>query len=170
MADMKSPEIRMRRLIPLFFVATSALLVGCSYKPNFINEYKIDIQQGNVLTQDMVAQLKPGQTRDQVRFILGSPLISDIFHKDRWDYVYHFRDGRSGKTESRRFSVFFDDNDRLLRVAGDIAPASIAELAAPVANTRVIDLGTISPEAAAQKAPAVEEPGLLKRMMNKVGL
>lgn len=169
-ADMKSPEIRMRRSLPPLLLAASALLAACSYKPSFINEYKIDIQQGNVLTQDMVAQLKPGQTRDQVRFILGSPLISDIFHKNRWDYVYHFRDGRSGKTESRRFSVFFDDSDRLLRVAGDVASASVAELAAPVAKTRVIDLGTISPEAAAEKAPAVEEPGLFRRMMNKVGL
>lgn len=170
LADKKSPEIRMRRSLPILLLAASSLLVACSYKPSFINEYKIDVQQGNVLTQDMVAQLKPGQTRDQVRFILGSPLISDIFHNDRWDYVYHFRDGRSGKTESRRFSVFFDQSDRLLRVAGDIAPASVDELAAPVAKTRVIDLGTISPEAAAEKAPAVEEPGLVRRIMNKVGL
>lgn len=169
-ADMKCPEFRMRRSLPSLLIAASTLLVACSYKPSFINEYRIDVQQGNVLTQDMVAQLKPGQTQDQVRFILGSPLISDIFHKDRWDYVYHFRDGRSGMSESRRFSVFFDDQGRLQRVAGDIAPASVAELVAPVAKTRVIDLGTISPEAAAEKAPDVETPGFFRRMMNKVGL
>ena len=61
----------------LLLVAACSLLAACSYKPSFINEYKIDVQQGNVLTQDMVAQLKPGQTREQVRFILGSPLIAD---------------------------------------------------------------------------------------------
>ncbi len=80
----------------LLLVAACSLLAACSYKPSFINEYKIDVQQGNVLTQDMVAQLKPGQTREQVRFILGSPLIADIFHRQRWDYVYRFRNGPTG--------------------------------------------------------------------------
>jgi outer membrane protein assembly factor BamE len=65
-------------------------LAACSAVPNYFNAYKIDVQQGNVLSQDMVSQLKPGQTRDQVRFILGTPLITDIFHQQRWDYVYRY--------------------------------------------------------------------------------
>jgi outer membrane protein assembly factor BamE len=56
-----------------FLCCVQRAAAACSYKPSFINEYKIDIQQGNVLTQEMVAQLKPGQTREQVRFILGTP-------------------------------------------------------------------------------------------------
>jgi outer membrane protein assembly factor BamE (lipoprotein component of BamABCDE complex) len=63
----------MRRSRLLLVAASCALIAACTYKPGFINEYKIDVQQGNVLTQEMVAQLKPGQTRDQVRFLLGTP-------------------------------------------------------------------------------------------------
>jgi outer membrane protein assembly factor BamE len=93
----------------IFAAAFCTLLTACSFtKPSFINEYKIDIQQGNVLTQDVVGQLKPGQTRDQVRFLLGSPVIADIFHQQRWDYVYYYRNGQTGKVEMRKFSAFFN--------------------------------------------------------------
>ena len=65
-----------------FRLARTALMVaaisGCSSVPRFVNEYKIDIQQGNVLTQEMVSQLKPGLTKDQVRFILGTPVLMDM--------------------------------------------------------------------------------------------
>jgi outer membrane protein assembly factor BamE len=158
----------MRRSLTLLLVMACSLLAACSYKPGFINEYRIDVQQGNVLTQDMVAQLKPGQTRDQVRFILGTPLITDIFHRQRWDYVYRFRDGRSGAVESRQFSVFFDPEGRLERVAGDVDGAADDELNAPVSKARLVDLGSLSAEAAEQPLP-VEEPGFFRRMMNKVG-
>ena len=53
-----------------------------------VTPYRIEIQQGNYVSQDMVAQLKPGMTKEQVRFVLGTPLVTDIFHADRWDYVY----------------------------------------------------------------------------------
>jgi len=159
----------MRRYRTLLLALACTLPAACSYKPSFINEYKIDVQQGNVLTQDMVAQLKPGQTRDQVRFILGSPLIADIFHAQRWDYVYRFRQGSTGAVESRRFSVFFDADGRLERVSGDVDVASVAELTAPVERMRVVDLGVITPEAAAETAPPPEEPGFFKRMIRKIG-
>lgn len=165
----KLPEARMRRYRTLLLAVVCTLPAACSYKPSFINEYKIDVQQGNVLTQDMVAQLKSGQTRDQVRFILGSPLIADIFHAQRWDYVYRFRQGSTGAVESRRFSVFFDADGRLERVSGDVDVASVAELTAPVERMRVVDLGVISPEAAAEAAPPPEEPGFFKRMIRKIG-
>ena len=64
------------------------LLSGCSYIPTL--PYKIDIQQGNVVTEEMVEKLKPGMSRSQVRFVLGTPLITDVFHADRWDYFYYF--------------------------------------------------------------------------------
>ena len=69
------------------------LLSACFLKP-----YKIDVQQGNFLDQEMVAKLKPGMTRSQVRFLLGTPLIADPFHPDRWDYVYY----RSARRASSR--------------------------------------------------------------------
>jgi outer membrane protein assembly factor BamE len=160
----------MRRSRTLLFVVACSLLAACSsYKPSFINEYRIDVQQGNVLTQEMVGQLKPGQTRDQVRFILGSPLITDIFHRQRWDYVYRFRDGRTGAVEARQFSVFFDAEDRLARVAGLAEVGAVDELNTTVSRSRLVDLGTLSAEAAAQPL-VIEEPGFFRRMMNKVGL
>lgn len=158
----------MRRSLTLLLAMACSLLAACTYKPGFINEYRIDVQQGNVLTQDMVAQLKPGQTRDQVRFILGTPLITDIFHRQRWDYVYRFRDGRSGAVESHQFSVFFDPEGRLERVAGDVDGAAGDELSAPVSKARLVDLGSLSAEAAEQPLP-VEQPGFFRRMMNKLG-
>lgn len=165
----KFPEASMRRYRTLLLAVACTLPAACSYKPSFINEYKIDVQQGNVLTQDMVAQLKPGQTREQVRFILGSPLITDIFHQQRWDYVYRFREGSTGAVQARKFSVFFDADGRLERVNGDVEVATVAELTAPVERMRVVDLGTISPEAVAEEAPPPEEPGFFRRMMQKIG-
>ncbi len=150
----------------LFAAIFCVFLAACSYKPSFINEYKIDVQQGNVLTQDMVAQLRPGQTKDQVRFVLGSPVIADIFHAQRWDYVYSYRNGQNSATESRKFAVFFDQNGRLERVGGDVALATAEELTAPVAKTRLVDLGTIAEDAV---LPPREQPGYFRHFMNMMG-
>ena len=84
-----------------------------------ITPYKPDIQQGNFISQESVAQVKPGMSREQVRFILGTPLITPIFHADRWDYVY-WRESQSGKRESRRVALFFSDG-KLARIEGDVA-------------------------------------------------
>ena len=100
------------------------LLGGCSRVPMLpgISAYKMDIQQGNYVTQDMVAKLKPGMTRAQVRFALGTPLVVDPFHAERWDYVYVLQK-RGRIVEQRRLIVLFQD-DRLLRLEGDVTPAS----------------------------------------------
>jgi outer membrane protein assembly factor BamE len=95
-----------------------------------LTPHRIEIQQGNYVTPDMVAQLKPGMTRDQVRFVLGTPLVSDIFHADRWEYVFARRRANSRETERHRISVFFQDN-KLQRVEGDLAPAAPVAGAAP---------------------------------------
>lgn len=112
-----------------------------------ITPYRIDIRQGNYITQEMVAQLKPGMSRDQVRFLLGTPLVADIFHADRWDYVYSFRPGR-GETQMRRFSVFFEDG-KLVRVAGDVVGAEPGEAEAAAAEaasarSRVIEIAPVT--------------------------
>ena len=159
----------MRRSRLLLVAASCALITACSYKPSFINEYKIDIQQGNVLSQEMVSQLKPGQTKDQVRFLLGTPLVADIFHQQRWDYVYRYQNGQTGVVESRKFAVFFDADGHLERVDGDVAVAEASELNAPVAKSRLVDLGTLTGEAADKPLPAREEPGFFRRVMNMFG-
>jgi outer membrane protein assembly factor BamE len=105
--------------LPSIFVAIVAAfaLTACS----FFAPYRIDIRQGNYIDEAMLAQLKPGMTREQVRFVLGTPLVADVFHSDRWDYVSRFKSGRSGKVEQRAISVFFVD-DKLSRVEGDTSP------------------------------------------------
>lgn len=114
------------------------LLAACSSAPqltSYLSPYKLDVRQGNFVTQEMVAQLKPGQSRDQVRFILGSPLVTDIFHADRWDYVYRFKPFL-GETQERRLTVFFENN-QLVKVSGDVVAqegAGGAEAVRPAAR------------------------------------
>jgi outer membrane protein assembly factor BamE (lipoprotein component of BamABCDE complex) len=101
-------------------LALSACGAYNSYVPGFITPYRSDVQQGNWVTSEMVALLKPGMTREQVRFALGSPALADIFHADRWDYPYMFKPGR-GEPEQRLLTVFFE-SDRLARWQGDEMP------------------------------------------------
>ena len=144
-----------------------SVLGACSWVPRPISEYKIDIQQGNVLTQDMVAQLKPGLTKDQVRFILGTPVLMDMFHSNRWDYVYRLQKGRTGEVEMRKFSTFFDASDRLVRVGGDVAALQSTDMSAEPANRmREIELGSV-PEGTV--APPVEDKGFFGKMMESIG-
>lgn len=70
--------------------------------------YRINIQQGNFLDQAAVNQVKAGMTRSQVRYLLGTPLAADIFNKERWDYVYYLKKGRSRHVDSRRVTVYFE--------------------------------------------------------------
>jgi len=92
-------------------------LTACSVKHlPFI--YQVPVQQGNVLSKHMVAQLKPGMTKRQVEFLMGTPSIMDPFHPDRWDYVYT-NDAGGGPTVEKRVTVYFK-NDKLVRVASHL--------------------------------------------------
>lgn len=90
--------------------------------PSFITPYRMEIQQGNFIMQENISQLRPGMTRDQVRFVLGSPLVVDVFHSDRWDYVFQRQLEFSKGIEQRKLTVFFE-NDKLERIEGDVVPA-----------------------------------------------
>jgi outer membrane protein assembly factor BamE len=105
--------------------------------------YKIDVQQGNLVTQESVTKLKKGMTKSEVRQLLGTPLLMDPFHGNRWDY-YFSTEVRGRSHERTRFSVFFD-NDKLVSVTGDI------KAAAPVAAAPA---APVAPAAAAPAAPA----------------
>ncbi len=116
--------MRMRRcLLPLCVL----LLSGCGYVPRIpgITPYRIDIQQGNFVSQAQVAQLKPGMSKEQVRLVLGTPLLTDIFHADRWDYVY-WREKPGAKLEQRKLTVFFEDG-KLTRLDGDVVSAGATQ-------------------------------------------
>jgi len=98
------------------------LVAACGTLPG-LTPYRIEVQQGNYVTQEMLAQLKPGLTRDQVRFVLGTPMVSDIFHGDRWDYVFMRQRANSREVEYRRIAVFFEDG-KLKHVEGDVVAAA----------------------------------------------
>ncbi|MGW8247226.1 MAG: outer membrane protein assembly factor BamE [Acidiferrobacterales bacterium] len=70
--------------------------------------YVPDVEQGNIITKDMIDKIKIGQSQQQVRFILGSPLVQDAFHQDRWDYVYTLKKGRSKDIDRKRLTIIFD--------------------------------------------------------------
>lgn len=109
-------------------LAGSAALAACA-PPQVIQPYRMDIQQGNYVSQEMISQLKLGMTKEQVRYVLGTPLVADIFHADRWDYVY-YKDPRRGQREGRKIAVLFE-NGKLARVVGDVVPAEPATASPP---------------------------------------
>ena len=100
--------------------AVLCLLAGC------ISPYRMAVPQGNVVTRDMMEQLRPGMTRNEVRYVLGTPLVTDPFHPDRWDYFYSLRKGAEAKwgrhtesaLETKHLTVIFE-KDRVLRIESD---------------------------------------------------
>ena len=110
---MGNRNARCRPLAALAALITigAATLTGCVYR--------IDIQQGNLLEDTDVGQVEVGMTRSQVQFLLGTPMVADSFHRDRWDYAYYLRKGRSADTE-RRWVVVYFENDRVAKVERDV--------------------------------------------------
>ena len=113
-------------------LAAALLLVsGCGGIYRAIGAYRIEIQQGNYVSQEMVSQLKIGMSKEQVRFVLGTPLVTDIFHADRWDYIYYHKAQNSNQVEKRKLAVIFVDG-RLAKLEGDVVP--VAKIPAPEAR------------------------------------
>jgi len=105
----------------------AAMQVSCANigSMDFPGVYKVSIPQGNIITQEMVDQLRPGMTKRQVIFVMGTPLVRDPYHQDRWDYVYNFQPG-GGQRGQERLAVFFVD-DALVRFDGDFSPTVEAD-------------------------------------------
>jgi len=97
----------------------AAVLGGC------ITPYRVDIAQGNIIAPEMVDQLRPGMTHSQVRFILGTPLVADPFHANRWDYYYSLKKGTDDVAQMHHLTVIFKD-DALESFEGDVTPAKPA--------------------------------------------
>lgn len=109
-------RMRVRRF-PVLGIAIALVLLwfsGCT-------TYRIDIQQGNVVTQDMVSKLKPGMTRSQVKFVMGTPLVADVFHPNRWDYYYKF--DKAGRPREQRVLTLEFQEDSLSKILGDVKAA-----------------------------------------------
>jgi outer membrane protein assembly factor BamE len=105
------------KILPIYTFSIILLtIVGCS-KDKIPGVYRIDIQQGNEVNQQMINKLKPGMSKSQVAYVMGTPLLIDTFHPDRWDYLYTFHPG-NGKREQRRITLFFEQ-DELKNIEGD---------------------------------------------------
>jgi outer membrane protein assembly factor BamE len=135
------------------------LLAACN-PLRALSVYRMEIQQGNYLTQEMTSKLQAGMTRDQVRFVLGTPLLVDIFRDNRWDYVYRRQRADSREVEERRLTVFFE-NDRLVRIEGDVTPGldtgASPDAAAPSATTSGAEAPAAATPAAATPAATAEQ-------------
>ncbi|HEY2145673.1 MAG TPA: outer membrane protein assembly factor BamE [Steroidobacteraceae bacterium] len=120
------------KLIYSLVIATAlmALTSGCVYR--------INIQQGNFLDQSAVETVQPGMTRSQVRYLLGTPLVADTFEKERWDYIYYLKKGRSRHVDSRRVTVYFE-GDKVARLEKPTAAEAAAQdaSAAKIKNGRI---------------------------------
>ncbi len=112
----------------LVIALTLALLSACTY----LTPYKIEIQQGNVVKDDELAQLRAGMSKQQVTQTIGTPLVTDVFHADRWDYVHYVRK-RGRMLEQRKLTLVFRE-DRLAKLEGDGAPALPASESEPAAG------------------------------------
>ncbi|MEH3085357.1 MAG: outer membrane protein assembly factor BamE [Xylophilus ampelinus] len=137
------PVISRRAARLALAAGSSALLLACGTVDTASNRivsaitpYKIDIVQGNFVSKEQVAALQPGMSKLQVREILGTPLITSVFHADRWDYVFTIK-RPNVQAEPRRLTVFFKD-DALLRSEGDEMPSE-AEFVASLDGGRRID-------------------------------
>ena len=138
---------------------TFLLLQGCSNNSSIFSRdnlplvHRIDVQQGNVITQDMLAKLELGMEKKKVRFIMGTPLISDTFHNDRWDYIYTYKKGRDTR-EQRRVTLFFE-KDLLARIDGDV----VAARGKIPTDTRKME---------SVEVPPADPPGLFSRVKEKM--
>jgi outer membrane protein assembly factor BamE len=121
----------MQKSLVLWLCVITLTLSGCNTLqelgdavPDALGEtpllYQPTIQQGNVVTQEMVDKLKPGMNRRQVAYVLGTPLLVDAFHQDRWDYVYTKEVG--GGTDNKTHIALYFEDDILIRIDGDFRP------------------------------------------------
>ncbi|AXV68466.1 outer membrane protein assembly factor BamE [Ralstonia pseudosolanacearum] len=165
-SPVRSADVAARRTSLLLgaVLAASALLAGCSTYDNStrkianaITPYRIDIVQGNFVSREQASQLKEGMTRDQVRYVLGSPLLTDMFHGNRWDYVFSFKRGNTNVVQERKLTVWFEA-DRLAKWAGADDLPSEVELIAEIDGIKRPKKAAAA--AAAGAAPATRAPSI----------
>jgi outer membrane protein assembly factor BamE len=143
----------------------ATLFAGCSSLQSsdnflgFITPYRVEVVQGNVLTKEQVALIKPGQTRAQVREVLGSPLLTDTFHADRWDYVFTIR--RQGTEPQQRKVVVLFDGDKLKSISAQDLPSErefVASIDTVKSSRKAPPLALTPQEMKALPTPPKPEP------------
>lgn len=117
---------------PMRFIAVTLLALAAA-----ACVHKIDLQQGNYVTQDLVERLKPGMTKAEVKGVLGTPLLTDAFHANRWDYYFSNKPNRMPQ-EQAKLSVFFNADEKLEKVVGEGRPAGSSPLRTPSETPRPV--------------------------------
>jgi outer membrane protein assembly factor BamE len=158
----------MRKLLTLLLILIVTGFISACSTTESINDkiratadnlpgvYKINVPQGNALTQEVIDQLRPGMDKRQVKFLLGTPLISDPFHNGRWDYFYDMK--IAGKQKKReRLTVFFEE-EKLVSLKGNFKPSN--EFKPMTINTEVVDV----------PKREVKEKGLFERALHAIGI
>ncbi|MEH6504144.1 MAG: outer membrane protein assembly factor BamE [Cycloclasticus sp.] len=154
-------------LILLIIIIPIGLLTACSTTKDLNNKmralasdlpgvYKINVKQGNIVTQEMVDQLRPGMDKRQVKFLLGTPLLVDPFHINRWDYFYTL-DQAGERKEQERITVIFD-GDKLASLKGNFRPSN--EPKPMMVNTEVVDV----------PKREVKEEGFIEKTLHTLGI
>ena len=145
----------------LIAVATVAVLAGCSTYDSLtqrvaqsITPYRITVVQGNFVSQEMAGQMKVGMTRAQVRQVLGTPLLTDMFHADRWDYTFYFKRGNTSVVQQRDFVVFFSGDLVTHWTGGEDLPTNLELLAEIDGDRRGKGASATPPRAASAAAAA----------------
>lgn len=146
----------MRKAFIIGLLAATQLGTGCS-RDQVPFVYRIDIPQGNIVTQEMVNRLEPGMNKQQVSLVMGTPLVVDPFHPDQWVYLYRLKKGGEA-VEERHIELHFQD-DRLQQITGDVKPA--AGLHTPTRTPSSTVVVPLEPP---------REPGLWERIKRSVGL
>lgn len=141
-------------LCGVLLLASVLALAGCGAEGSrkLPGVYRIDIQQGNIIEQEMLDRLQPGMDKDQVRFIMGTPAVEDPFHEDRWDYLFTYSKG--GARREQRHVILYFENDKLTHVGGDVVPGERRALE-PSRRAEAIDVD-----------PHGERPGFFSRLFN----
>lgn len=139
------------KTLPIIITLFACIWLGACSIADWRLVHRIDVQQGNVIDQDMLNQLRPGMTRRQVQFVLGSPMVADVFHQDRWDYIYRMQPG-AGELETEHVTLYFED-DVLARISGSLHPDTSTGEPSPVREQVTL---VVPPE---ERVP----PGLLNR-------
>ena len=106
------PHRLIRHSVPLLALAAVTALAGCASdrsRSGFLEPYRFAIPQGNYINQQMLDEVRTGMSPDEVRLRIGTPLLADVFHPNRWEYVFRFQ-YPNGESELRRVTVFFADN------------------------------------------------------------
>ncbi|MDD1613784.1 MAG: outer membrane protein assembly factor BamE [Methylococcaceae bacterium] len=114
----------MRKSLYYLSLFTSLTLVSCStILNNLPGVYRLEIQQGNIIDQAMVDQLRPAMNKRQVVYIMGSPMLDNVFHKNRWDYLYSNQPSGEDRVQ-KQISLFFE-NDQIVGIQGDFRPGAV---------------------------------------------